>query len=94
MWINLDQSRTGFYLGYSGLIETPHDSTREKPSFLLFGIDSRSPTDAALIPPQDSQATGTEDISDYREELGREPNILFARHRNAIKLNMIRGPMM
>ena len=48
---------------------TPHDSTGEKPSFLLFGVDCRSPTEAALVPPQESQKAGVEDISDYREEL-------------------------
>ncbi len=30
---------------------TPHESTREKPSFLLFGFDCRSPTEAALLTP-------------------------------------------
>ena len=30
---------------------TPHESTGEKPSFLLFGIDCRTPTEAALLPP-------------------------------------------
>ena len=29
---------------------TPHESTKEKPSFLLFGIDLKSPTEAALLP--------------------------------------------
>jgi len=29
---------------------TPHDTTGEKPSFLLFGWDCRSPTEAALLP--------------------------------------------
>ena len=29
---------------------TPHDATGEKPSFLLFGWDCRSPTEAALLP--------------------------------------------
>ena len=44
----------------------PHDTTGEKPSFLLFGWDCRSPTEAALLP-----VTGTEPttIEDYREEL-------------------------
>ena len=28
----------------------PHDTTGEKPSFLLFGWDCRSPTEAALLP--------------------------------------------
>ena len=29
---------------------TPHSTTGEKPSFLLFGFDCRSPTEAALFP--------------------------------------------
>ena len=45
---------------------TPHDSTGEKPSFLLFGLDCRSPTEAALLPPSSLQVT---DVQDYREEL-------------------------
>lgn len=28
---------------------TPHEATQEKPSFLLFGVDLRSPTEAALL---------------------------------------------
>jgi len=44
----------------------PHDTTGEKPSFLLFGWDCRSPPEAALLP-----VSGVEpsDIRDYREEL-------------------------
>ena len=45
---------------------TPHDSTLEKPSFLLFGMDCRSPTEAALLPPQELTPTS---VRDYREEL-------------------------
>lgn len=30
---------------------TPHEATKEKPSFLLFGMDLRTPTEAALLPP-------------------------------------------
>ena len=45
---------------------TPYDSTREKPSFLLFGIDCRSPSEAAYLKPA---ATYPVDIDDYREEL-------------------------
>ena len=45
---------------------TPHESTGEKPSFLLFEMDCRSPTEAALLPPTLIQAT---DVSDYREQL-------------------------
>ena len=45
---------------------TPHDSTGEKPSFLLFGIDCRSPTEAACLKPADIYPVN---IDDYREEL-------------------------
>ena len=45
---------------------TPHDSTLEKPSFLLFGVDLRSPTEDALLPPRDFEEA---DLTDYREEL-------------------------
>ena len=45
---------------------TPHDTTAEKPSFLLFGIDLRAPTEAALLPPTSVTPT---DVDDYREEL-------------------------
>eukprot|EP00731_Ephydatia_muelleri_P015595 Em0009g19a len=43
-----------------------HDSTQEKPSFLLFGVDCRTPTEAAILPPREVQTTNVED---YREEL-------------------------
>ena len=45
---------------------TPHETTGEKPSFLLFGLDCRSPTEAALLPTSALEPT---DISDYREEM-------------------------
>ena len=45
---------------------TPHDSTGEKPSFLLFGTNLRYPTQAALLPLSTLQWTDTED---YHEEL-------------------------
>ena len=45
---------------------TAHESTLEKPSFLLFGVDLRSPTEAALLPTRDLEGA---DLSDYREEL-------------------------
>ena len=44
----------------------PHETTGEKPSFLLFGWDCRSPTEAALLPVSDVHSTSVED---YREEL-------------------------
>ena len=44
----------------------PHDSTGEKPSYLLFGVDCRTPTDAEFLNPTVLQLT---DVQDYREEL-------------------------
>ena len=44
----------------------PHDSTGEKLSFLLFGVDCRSPTEAALLPPSEMAAT---EVEDYQEEV-------------------------
>ena len=44
----------------------PHDATGEKPSFLLLGTDCRTPTEAALLPRHDLEAT---EVSDYREEV-------------------------
>ena len=45
---------------------TPHESTKEKPSFLLYGVDCHSPTEAALLPPEGLELT---DVTDYREQL-------------------------
>ena len=45
---------------------SPHDSTGEKPSFLLFGMDCRSPTEAALLPPEPLLPTK---VDDYRQQL-------------------------
>ena len=45
---------------------TPHETTKEKPSFLMFGLDLRSPTEAALLEPDVIHPT---DIQDYRQEL-------------------------
>ena len=45
---------------------TPHSSTGEKPSFLLFGFDCHHPTEAATLPSKPLNATN---ITDYREEL-------------------------
>ena len=45
---------------------TPHESTGEKPSFLLFGWDLRSPTEAAFMKPADLVSSTVED---YREEV-------------------------
>ncbi|KAL5496920.1 hypothetical protein EMCRGX_G013297 [Ephydatia muelleri] len=45
---------------------TPHELTKEKPSFFLYGVDCRSPTVAAPLP---TEQLGLTEISDYREEL-------------------------
>ncbi len=50
---------------------TPHEATGdeatgEKPSYLLFGLDCRSPTEAAFPPSTPLQVT---EIEDYREQL-------------------------
>ena len=44
----------------------PHEATREKPSFLPFGIDLQSPTEAALLP---TSPTEPADLEEYQEEL-------------------------
>ena len=45
---------------------TPHEATGEKPSFLLFGRDCRSPMEAALLPPNSLEMMET---NDYRTHL-------------------------
>ena len=45
---------------------TPHTLTGEKPSYLLFGMDCLSPTEAALLPPKSPKITN---ISDCQEEM-------------------------
>ncbi len=45
---------------------TPHSATGEKPSFLLYGVDCRSPTEAAYLPTDEVTPS---DLEDYREEL-------------------------
>ena len=58
-----DQHLSGILWAYRN---TPHSSTGEKPSFLLFGLDCRTPTEAAYLPVTEISPT---DVSDYREEL-------------------------
>ena len=45
---------------------TPHEATKEKPSYLLFGTDCRSPTEAAFLPIEPVEYT---DIAEYKEEI-------------------------
>ena len=44
-------SGTLTFLAFCGHTITPHDSTGEKPSFLMLGLDLRSPTEAAYLNP-------------------------------------------
>ena len=46
----------------------PYSTTGEKPSFLLFGFDCRSPTEAALLPGKSLRATNA-NVSDYQEQM-------------------------
>ena len=63
VWTTSDQFLNGVLRAYWNL---PHKSTGEKPSFLLFGIDGRTPTKAAILPVNSGQAA---DLSDNRQEL-------------------------
>ena len=45
---------------------TPYESTGEKPSFLAFGVDLRTPPEAAWMSSAPLLPT---DLSDYREQL-------------------------
>ena len=55
------------YLESCGHIRnTPHTSTGEKPSFLLFGVDLRTPTEAIYMSPSEFHSTSVED---YREQV-------------------------
>ena len=45
---------------------TPHEATGEKPSFLLFGVDCRTPTEAAFLSPTPVEPMT---VSDYREQV-------------------------
>ena len=61
--VQWDQHLAGLLWAYRN---TPHEATGEKPSFLLFGFDCRTPTEAALLPPRDTQAV---EVTDYRKQL-------------------------
>ena len=44
----------------------PQESTGEKPSYLLYGMDLHTPSEAAILPPS---PTGWVDTDDYREQV-------------------------
>ena len=56
---SVDKSLSGILWAYRN---TPHEATGEKPSFLLFGWDCKSPTEAAFMPPEDVTLTS---VTDY-----------------------------
>ena len=56
----------GLLSTWSSYRNTPHESTSEKPSFLLFGRDCRYTVEAAFLPESELEDT---DITDYRCEL-------------------------
>ena len=61
--VNWDKYLPGLLWAYRNV---PHESTGEKPSYLLYGFDCRSPTEAALLsltPPQPVH------LDDYQQEL-------------------------
>lgn len=47
-------------------LNPPHETTGEKPSFLLFGYDCRTPSEATLLLPSSLDPTT---VSDYREHV-------------------------
>ena len=61
--VQWDQYLHGILWAYRN---TPHSSTGEKSSYLLFGYDCRFPTEAALLP---STPLNVTDASNYRDEL-------------------------
>ena len=46
--------------------KTPHESTGEKPSFLLYGQDCHTPTEAALFPANRIEPV---EVGDYRQQM-------------------------
>lgn len=60
-----DQYISGVVWAYRN---TPHSSTGEKPSFLLFGFDCHSPTEAAFLPARTKSLKAT-DVGDYQEQM-------------------------
>lgn len=55
---------------------TPHKTTGEKPSALLFGYDCQTPSEVALLPQNPTT------VSDYREQV--------IKHDSAIKLAQVK----
>ena len=63
---------------------TPHEAKSEKPSFLLFGFDCRSPPDASFLPPS-GPITG--EAGEYRRTLME--SLLSAREIAALEIRAV-----
>ena len=74
-----DTTLHGFLWAYRN---TPHDSTGEKPSFLLFGVDLRSPAEATLLPAEEPDAS--KPMTKYREYLAM--TLIDAREQAALSI--------
>ena len=61
--VQCDKYLSGLLWAYQN---TTHESTGEKPSFLLYGFDRRIPTETALLQPREIQAS---EDPDYREKI-------------------------
>ena len=70
----------------------PHEATREKPCFLLFGMDCCTPLESMYLPPTDLIPT---DTTDYRQALISHSamlenwqQVVFRKHNRSTKYNM------
>ena len=59
-------SGTSIYMGCCLLIETPHEATGEKPSYLLYGRDCRYPIEATFLPANEVEGAN---LTGYQQEL-------------------------
>ena len=55
---------------------TPHESTGERPSFLVFGMDCRPPSEACLLP---TSASRLSNLDDYRERMWDMSDLFIVR---------------
>ena len=58
-----DRYSSGVLWAYRNI---PHEATKEKPSYLLFGTDCRFPTEATFLPIEPIEYT---DVEEYKEEV-------------------------
>ena len=83
LWKHAAQFGTNWNKYLSGVLwatrNTPHESTGEKPLFLLFGIDCWGATEAALLPTNPIEPV---EVNTYREEVIKN---LSSAHKLAVK---------